>query len=384
MAVETLSLGPKVSVPHGTWIEVRLDRILKNLEQIRKVAGPSVGVMAVVKANAYGHGLVPVSKALEGKADYLGIASLREASILREQGVTLPLLVFGRLHPDEISAALSLKLTLTVSSFEEAEAISEAGTRFGQTVPVHIKVDTGMGRLGLPFLQAEPEIKRIWKLPSLLLEGLYTHFPTAERREDPFGEAQLENFERLIQTLEDEGIHFPLRHAFNSAGALRFKSKRLNLIRPGIALYGVYPDRIFEDVVQLEPALSLKTRIAFLKQLQPGDSVSYGREFIAARPTTIGVLPVGYSHGYPFQLSNLGEVLYRGKRRKIAGRVCMDWTMIDLGADPSVRVGDEVTLLGSEGGESVGAQRLASWAQTIPYEILTRLEPGIPRFYHPL
>lgn len=384
MSVETLGLESKVSTPHSPWIEVRLDRILRNLEQIRKFAGPSVGVMAVVKANAYGHGLVPVSKALEGKADYFGITSLREASILREQGLTTPLLVFGRLNPDEISAAISLKLTLTVSSFEEAKAISGAGTRFGQTVPVHLKVDTGMGRLGISLPRAEHEIRRIWKLPSLLLEGLYTHFPTAERREDPFGEVQLENFERLIQTLEDEGIHFPLRHACNSAGALRFKSKRLNLIRPGIALYGVYPDRIFEDIVLLEPALSLKTRIAFLKRLQPGDSVSYGREFIASQPTTIGVLSVGYSHGYPFQLSNLGEVLYRGRRYKIAGRVCMDWTMIDLGSDTSPRVGDEVTLLGSEGSESVEAQGLASWAQTIPYEILTRLEPGIPRFYRPL
>ncbi len=382
MAIETLSKESQTLAPNGIWAEIYLERILHNLQEIREKAGSGVQVMAVVKANAYGHGMVPVSKALQGKVDFLGIASLKEAFLLRAEGVTTPLLVFGHVFPEEIPVALQKKLILTVSSLEEATTLSEVSQQFQRKASVHVKVDTGMGRLGIPYHRAFAEITAMAGLPGLQLEGIYTHFPTAEKFPDEFTQKQLANFEKLIADLEAKKITFAYRHAANSAGALRIKSSRLNLIRPGLALYGLYPDPSLEPQITLQPALYLKTKIVLLKHLLPGDSVGYGREFIASGPTTIAVLPAGYSHGYPFQLSGKGEVIYRGKRFRIAGRVCMDAMMIDLGLTTQARVGDEVILIGSHGDERIRAEELAALAQTIPYEIVTRLDPGLPRFYH--
>ncbi len=382
MPPETISLveAPPYAL-NGPWIEVRLDCLLKNLSRIREKVGPTVGVMAVVKANAYGHGLAAVAKALEGKVEFLGLHSVREGSVLREQGIQTPLLVFGRALAEEIPVALQMKLGLTLSSFEEAREISEQALRTHETATVHLKVDTGMGRLGIPYARAHSEIERIAKLPALAREGIYTHLATAEKVEDPFAEKQLTDFDKLLADLEAKGISFAYRHAANSAATFRFNSPRLNLVRPGLALYGIYPAPCFETMVRLEPVLSLKSRIVFLKRLAPGDSVSYGREFVAQSPTTIAVIPVGYSHGYPFQLSGVGEILHRGRRFRIAGRVCMDSMMVNLGPEPEARVGDEVTILGTEGKETLRAEELASRAQTISYEVVTRLDPGLPRFY---
>lgn len=382
MALQTLTLETRTARPGGTWIEVSLEKISRNLERIREKTGTFTGVMAVVKANAYGHGLVSVAKELQGKVDFLGIGSLKEASLLREQGIKAPLFLFGRLFEDEVPVALQMNLTLTVSSLEEAKAISTAGSLLSKKVAVHVKVDTGMGRLGIPQAQALSEIEEMTALPSIQLDGIYTHFPTAERFPDSFTERQLSDFEKLIEDLRRKGITFRFRHAANSAGALRFKSHLLNLVRPGIALYGIYPHPSFEAEIDLEPALSLKTRVVFTKRLSPGDSAGYGREFIATRPTTLAILPVGYAHGYPFQLSGKGEVLSRGRRFPIAGRVCMDSTMIDLGDEGDMGVGEEVVLLGSSGEERIRAEELAGLAKTISYEIVTRLEAGIPRIYH--
>ena len=368
---------------NNTWVEVRLGSILRNLARIRSKMRPFTRVMAVVKANAYGHGIVSVSKALEGQVDFLGVGSLKEASLLREQGVTAPLFLFGRLFPDEIFLALQMKLTLTVSSKEEARAISEMASRYfrKKKVPIHIKIDTGMNRLGIPQNQAFSEIQRVASYPALQLEGIYTHFPTAERFPDPFTQGQLDGFEKLIEDLRRIGISFRFRHAANSAGALRFKSHFLNLVRPGIALYGIYPHPSFESEIELEAALSLKSRIVFLKQINSGESVGYGREFIAERQTQISVLPVGYAHGYPFQLSKKAQVLCQGKRFPLAGRVCMDSLTVDLGFFEKVSIGEEVVLLGVSEKETIRAEELASFAGTIPYEIVTRLDPGIPRIY---
>ena len=381
MAIETLTTQTRASSQETVWIEVDLGRIVANLEALRLKVRPYTRVMAVIKANGYGHGLVPVARALQGKVDFLGLGSLKEASILREQGVTTPLFLFGRLLPDQIPLALAMNLTLTASSFEEARDISKAAGRLSKEVTVHVKVDTGMGRLGIPCSRACSEIEKMAGLPGIRLEGIYTHFPAAERYPDSFGEKQLKDFEGLIQDLRRKGITFVYRHAANSAGALRLKSPHLNLIRPGLALYGIYPDRSLESEIKLEPALSLKTRIVFLKPLQAGDSVGYGKEFVASRPTTIAVLPAGYAHGIPIHLSGKGEVLYRGKRFRIAGRVCMDSTMVDLGSNQEVQIGDEVILIGGSDGAEILAEEIAATAQTIPYEIVTRLDPGVPRYY---
>ncbi len=380
MAPETTSTPIRVSSQETLWIEVDLGRILHNLEELRLKIRPFTKIMAVIKANAYGHGLVPVAKALHTKVDFLGLGSLKEASILREQDITTPLFLFGRLLTDQIPLALQMNLILTVSSLEEAKSISKESVRLSKETPVHIKVDTGMGRLGIPLIQALSEIEKMAALPGIRFEGIYTHFPTAERS-DAFGEKQLKDFEGLIQSLRRKKITFAIRHAANSAGALRFKSAHLNLVRPGLFLYGIYPDRSLEGEIKLEPALSLKTRIISLKRVQVGDSVGYGKVFVAKAPTTIAVLPVGYAHGIPFHLSGKGEVLYRGKKYHTAGRICMDSMMIDLGTAPEVQIGDEVVLIGGSNQTQIKAEDLALAAATIPYEIVTRLGAGVPRYY---
>jgi len=381
--VETLSTQTRPSAKNSVWVEVHLDAIQKNLERLREKIRPFTRVMAVIKANAYGHGLVPVAQALQGKVDFLGIGSLKEASILREQGITTPLFLFGRLFRDEIPIALQMDLTLTVSSFEEARDISEYSAQplKKEKARLHIKVDTGMGRLGMPLGEALSEIEKIAALPGLQLDGIYTHFPTAERFPDPFTQKQLSDFEQLVEDLRRKGISFAFRHAANSAAALRFRSTSLNLVRPGIALYGIYPHSSLEGEIDLEAGLSLKTRVAFMKRIQAGESVGYEREYVAASNTSIAVLPVGYAHGYPFRLSGKGEALIGGRRFRLAGRVCMDSLMVDLGPSSEVRLGQEVVLLGNSGEERISATQLASLAGTISYEIITRLDPALPRVY---
>ncbi len=364
---------------HGTWIEIRLDRLSQNLKAIQGIHSPA-HTMAVVKANAYGHGLLDIARSLEGQVTYLGVSSIQEILELKERGVETPVFLFGRLFGQELAAAVKSGATLSISSYEEALEISEASRELKKRTTVHIKVDTGMGRLGIPLIEAPKQIERISRISGLLLEGIYTHFPTAER-EDGFAAGQVVTFEGLLQQLEGKGIRFKFRHAANSAGNLKVKSPFLNLIRPGLTLYGIYPDESLRAAASLSPVMSLKSRIILLKDLRAGQSVGYGREYVAKKATTIATLPIGYSHGYPVHLSNRAFVLFRGKRYPLAGRVSMDYISVDLGSNSDAQAGDEVTLLGEDGKESIRAEELAKWAHTIPYEIVTRLSARLPRFF---
>ncbi len=364
---------------HGTWIEIRLDRLLKNLKTLKDQAGPGTGVLAVIKANAYGHGLSEIAKTLSPEVQFLGVSSLFEAMELREHGIQIPIFLFGRLLEAEIPAALTEGFVVSLSSLEEAEEIAAMSQSLGKTTPVHIKVDTGMGRLGLTAREAVMKIETMASLPGISLDGIYTHFPTAER-EDGFAESQLREFSRILQELGNKGIHFRFRHASNSAASLRLKTPLVNLIRPGLMLYGIYPDPALRKIAAVHPILSLKSKIILTKRLKIGESAGYGRDFITSEPTTIAVLPIGYSHGYPFRASRQASVLYRGKRYPLAGRVSMDYLAVDFGDAPAC-AGDEVTLLGEDGPEKISAEDIADWAGTIPYEVVTRLISRIPRFY---
>lgn len=365
---------------HGTWIELRLDRLSQNLKVLQGVHSPT-HTMAVIKANAYGHGLLEIARALEGQVTYLGVSSIQEILELKERGIETPLFLFGRLFGQELAAAVKSGATLSISSYEEALEISEASRELKKRATVHIKIDTGMGRMGIPLLEASKQIEKISRIGGLLMEGIYTHFPAAER-EDGFAAAQIVSFEGLLQHLHDKGIQFKFRHAANSAANLKIKSPFLNLIRPGLTLYGIYPDESLRAAASFSPVLSLKSRIILLKDLRAGQSVGYGREYVAKKATTIATLPIGYSHGYPVHLSNRSFVLYRGKRYPLAGRVSMDYISVDLGNSSGAQVGDEITLLGENGKESIRAEELAKWANTIPYEIVTRLASRLPRFCH--
>jgi alanine racemase len=368
------ALVESVRASHGTWIEIRLDRFRENFRQIKAAAG-SAEVMAVIKANAYGHGLVEMARAVKGEAAYLGVSSLHEAHELKEHSIETPVFLFGRLFGQEITAAIKSGITLSISSLDEAQEISQIAFSLGKSTPVHLKIDTGMGRLGIPVRHALPIIEKISILPDLKIEGVYTHFPTADQ-EDGAMESQADQFTVLVRELEMRGFSFKWRHAANSAAILRLKKTVFNLVRPGLILYGIYPPTL----AAFQPVLSLKSRIMLLKRLVPGDTVGYGRDFKVTESCTIATLPIGYSHGYPFHLSNKSFVLYHGKRFPVAGRVSMDFLCVNLGNQPA-RVGDEVTLLGEDGQDAITAPEMASWAGTIPYEIVTRLAARLPRLY---
>ncbi len=370
---------PVTQSQHNSWIEIRRDRLAANLKTLKSFTNPGTDVMAIVKANAYGHGLLEIAAALAAQVSYFGVSSLREALELKEHRIETPVLIFGRLFNQELPAALMDGISLSASSFEEAKEISDLSVSLGRKTPLHVKVDTGMGRLGFSLRNAAPEIEKIAALDGLQLEGLYTHFPTAEQ-EDGFKEKQLTLFSMLLEELLQKGISFKYRHAANSAGILKTKNPALNLIRPGLMLYGIYPDTSLQTLAEISPILSLKSRVIMVKRLSAGETAGYGRTFVASQPATIGVLPIGYSHGYPFSASRGAEVLFRGKRYPLAGRVSMDYLTVNFG-DDTVRAGDEVTLIGEDHGSSIRAEEMAAWAGTIPYEIVTRLLPSLPRLY---
>lgn len=361
---------------HSSWIELRADRLLQNLETLRKHSGQT-DVLAVIKANAYGHGLREIADALAGNVTYFGVATLREALELKEHHPQTPVFLFGHLFPHEIPAALLGGITLSVSSVEKAKEISDLSQDLGRKTSVHVKIDTGMGRMGIPVREAAVCIEEMTRLKGLMLDGIYTHFPTAEK-DDAFRENQVREFGLLLQTLEQKGIIFRFRHATNSAATLTLKTPLFNMIRPGLTLYGIYPDLELKTQAYFEPVLSFKSRIVLVKKVRAGESVGYGREFVAKTDTTVAILPLGYSHGYPYAAWKKASVLCRGKRCSLAGKVSMDYIAVDLG-NIEAKEGDTVTLIGEDQNERITAEDIAGWAHTIPYEIVTRLSSHIPR-----
>lgn len=363
-------------IQHSSWIELRTDHLLENLQTLRQQSKQQ-DVLAVIKANAYGHGLREIAQTLSGKVTYFGVATLREALELKEHHPQTPVFLFGHLFFHEIPAALLGGITLSVSSLEKAREISRISEGLNRKTSVHIKIDTGMGRMGIPVHEAAPVIEQMTKLKGLLLDGIYTHFPSAEK-DDSFREGQVREFGLLLQSLEAKGILFRFRHFSNSAASLTLKSPMVNMIRPGLTLYGIYPDETLKNFAHLKPVLSLRSRVLFAKKVRAGESVGYGRKFIAKSPTTIAIIPFGYSHGYPYAAWKKACVLYQGKRYPLAGKVSMDYLAVDLG-NTDAKEGDVITLIGKDGNERITAEEIATWARTIPYEIVTRLSPHIPR-----
>lgn len=367
-------------IQHSSWVELRSDALLNNLRTLRQHSGQT-DVLAVIKANAYGHGLKEIAGVLAGQVTYFGVATLREALELKEHHPQTPVFLFGHLFSHEIPAALLGGITLSVSSLEKAREISDVSEDLGRKTSVHIKIDTGMGRMGVPVREAAGCIEEMTKLKGLMLDGIYMHFAAAEK-DDAFRDTQVRKFGILLQTLEEKNLVFRFRHATNSAATLTLKSPFFNMIRPGLTLYGIYPDPGVKDAASFEPVLSLKTRVLIVKKVRAGESVGYGREFMARRDTTVAVLPFGYSQGYPYTAWKKASVLFRGKRLALAGKVSMDYMAIDLdGAE--AREGDVVTLIGEDQGERITAEDIAGWAGTIPYEIVTRLNTHLPRIVIP-
>jgi len=365
-----------------TWLELDSQALRHNLSSIRHLTRPNASILAVVKANAYGHGLREVARVINRDVDYLGVSTIDEALVLRELEIETPILLFGIHEGEALEVAVASDVSLVVSSLEEARALSRIAKRLKKEAVIHVKVDTGMGRLGLPASSAPAHIEEIAALDGLQLEGVLTHFPLGSTEGENFTQNQLKLFNRIMGEIGRRGIHFAYQHAANSVGIANYREAHFNLVRPGLALYGICPATSIAAKLDLRPVLSWRAKIILVKDLMPGESTGYNRKFIAKRRTTIGIVPVGYSHGYPFSLSGKSHVLYQGHDYPVVGQISMDYLAVDFGSSFDGCRGDIVTLLGCEGEHQICSESLAELAGTIPYEIVTQLSPLLPRTVH--
>ena len=376
-------MPPHVVAAEGgraTRAEIDLDAVANNVRFFIAQAGPRAGVMAVVKANAYGHGVTMVAReALNAGARWLAVATVDEGRQLRAAGIAAPILVLAPSAAEEAPAAVRAGLTLAVADLDGAAAVAAAAA--GGPAAVHVEIDTGLSRFGVHHTVAVETVARIAALPGLRLDGLYTHFATADEADRSFHDRQQARFAAILAELASRGIAPPHVHQDNSAGSIVGPGAHATLIRPGIALYGLSPSDEVPAPAALRPVLCLRTRVARVLDLAPGESVSYGRTFVAERPLRAALVPLGYADGYRRALSGRGQMLLGGRRAAVLGRVCMDQTVIGVPDGVAVAVGDEVVALGAQGGDAIGADELAALAGTIAYEIGTGIGARVPRHY---
>ena len=368
-----------------TRAEIDLSAIAENVTFACRLASPQAQVMAVVKADAYGHGAVHVAKtAIDAGATWLGVATPEEAVPLRAAGIVSPILVLGPIAPEQAELVAAQDLDQCVSDPDQAESLDRAGRIRKHVVRLHLKVDTGMGRVGVRPREVRHTVDKIYALSCVRLVGLMTHFAEAEAEEPAFAREQLIRFSEASQDIAAAGLGRLIRHAANSAGLLFLPEARLDLVRPGIMLYGYHPrGRLGGTDPPLRPGLRFRTAISQIRDVVRGESVSYGRTFVASQDIRVATLPVGYADGFDRLLSNRGSVLVRGKRAPIVGRICMDMTMIDVSRIPDVRAGDEAVMIGRQGSDEISANEVAEMLGTISYEVLCRIGPRVPRVYLP-
>ena len=359
-----------------TVVEIDLGALRHNFSLIKQKAPQGCGILAVVKADAYGHGFQYVCEELEKLGvDAFAVAFLAEGVQLRMSGVNRPVLILGGIYPGEEKRCIGLNISTTIFSLDQAEALDQAtlNIKCYRKAKVHLEVDTGMGRLGVPNDQAPAFLAQLKKLKNQELEGIFSHFASADELDQEgraFTQLQAERLSQVVTEARQLGFTPRYVHVANSAGILALDLPFCNLIRPGIILYGGLPSGDFAGKVESKPVMRLKSRVAMLKWVEPGTSISYGRRYIASKRSLIASVPVGYADGYPRSLTNKGEALIRGKRARVAGTVCMDWIMLDVTGIEGITVGDEVTLLGPDpAGDAITAEEMAEKAGTIPYEI---------------
>jgi alanine racemase len=373
-------LATALEVLRPTVVEVNLARLTVNFRAIQAAVAPAT-VMPIVKANAYGHGLVAVARHLVTLgATSLGVAFLEEAVALREAGVAVPILVMGGIFGDQVPVFLRHGLTLTASSVDKLRYIDETAAALGVTAKVHLKIDTGMERIGIHYYNAHTLLERAAECRSCVVEGIYSHFANADAADLSSSRLQLARFLEVLTWYDRHGVKPPIRHMANSGAVLQLPESHLDLVRPGILLYGVYPSAEAARTIEVRPALAWKSRVVYFKVVQPGHPVSYGSTWQSDHPVRIVTVPVGYGDGYFRALSNAAHVIIRGQRYPVVGRVCMDQIMVNLEWGSAYN-GDEVILIGAEGDEAVTCEDLAEWAGTIPYEILTNINTRVPRVY---
>lgn len=366
-----------------TWLEVDLSAIGQNTQLIKRLVGPDVQVLVSLKADAYGHGAQRVARTvLHNGATWLGVATVSEGEPLRAVGITAPILIFGYTAPWQAREAVRLDLRATVYSLESARALSRAARDLGREARVHVKIDSGMARLGLRAEDVPGVItffEALRELPGLMVEGIFTHFATADSADQTYARRQLERFQQVLAALGERGLRPPLTHAANSAATLALPEARFDMVRPGAAIYGLQPSDEVRLPEGFRPALAFKTQVAQVKDLPPGEGIGYGATYVTQRPTRIAVLPVGYADGFRRAPATWGEVLVRGQRAPLVGRVSMDQCVIDVTAIPGVRQGDEVVLIGRQGDETLTAEDVARRLGTISYEVVAELLARVPR-----
>mgnify|MGYP000179529403 CR=1 FL=1 len=367
------------------WAEINLDNIAHNVKEIKRIIGNRTEIMGVVKADAYGHGVMEVTRTLlENGVSRLAVSMLDEAIQLRKHGIDVPILVLSYTDPIRAQEILEYNVTQTVFSHDLAIALSEASQKLGKNVKIHVKVDTGMTRVGfMPGYSAVKNIMQIGRLPGIIIEGIFTHFASADEKDKAYTYMQFERFISICNELNRIGLNIPIRHASNSAAIIDCPEMNLDLVRPGIMLYGIYPsDEVNRDKIHLKPAMTLKANVILVNEVEPGTCVSYGRTFVTKRKSRIATIPVGYADGYTRLLSNRGEVLIRGEKVPVVGRICMDQCMVDVtDMKNPPEVGDEVVLIGTQGENSITAEEVAAKIGTISYEVVTLVGKRIPRFY---
>ena len=361
------------------WAEVNLQALRHNYREIKKQLAAEVKLCAVVKANAYGHGAVPAARiAVEEGAEYLAVATLSEGIELRQAGFTTPILVLGLVMPEDAKDVVDYDLTQVVCEWALAEALSHEAQRQQKEARIHLKVDTGMGRIGVRPEEIGELAAKIAKLPGLVIEGMFSHFATADSKDKTYTKAQLAAFKEAVAAVEGHGIKLSIKHIAESAAILEIPEAHFDMVRAGVIQYGLWPSAEVTHPLDLQPVMSLKARVTWVKDLHPGESVGYGRTFIADKECRIATLPLGYADGYIRAYGKEGFVEIHGKKAPVAGRVCMDQVMVDVTDIPDVQIGDEVTLFGSD---SLTIDEMARWGNTINYEVPCLLGARLPRVY---
>lgn len=365
--------------------EINLDAILHNMESMHHHIAEHTKIMAVIKADGYGHGAVEIAQAID-HLEYLSsyaVATVEEGLILRSHGITKPILILGYAFPDQYEEMIRAEIRPTVFTREMAEALSIAAQKADMQCRIHFAVDTGMGRIGYQVTEeAADEMAQLASLPHIIVEGIFTHFARADEQDKSYTHEQIAQYQKMICMLKTRGIEIPIHHCSNSAGIVQIPEANMDLVRAGITLYGLWPsEEIDKNSIDLKPALSLITHVAYVKELPAGRPISYGGTYVTKEPRIIATIPVGYADGYARGLSNKGEVLIHGRRAPICGRVCMDQFMVDVTDIPNVKNGDEVVLIGTYGNECITMEEVGERSGRFNYEFVCDLGKRIPRVY---
>ncbi len=366
-----------------TYAEIDLSAIHYNLKQIQKKVGRRPLIMAVVKANAYGHGMVQVAKSIlkDGVASYLGVAIAEEGIALRQNGIKAPVLVLTAAPEPQLDLFIKHRLQATICSISVAQKLDRLAAASGRKGLVHVKVDTGMGRIGITPEDTLAFMRQLKTLKHLTVAGIFTHFATADSMDLSFARQQLSRFRSVLAELHSAGIDVPVKHCANSGAILQLPDSYFDLVRPGIMIYGYYPSRTISTSMPLKPAMSIRSRIEFMKTVEKGTSISYGRRYFTRSRTKIGSVAIGYGDGFSRRLTNKANVLVNGKKYPVVGTICMDQVMIDIGLRSSCKVGDRVTLMGRDGAREISCWQISEELGTIPYEVCCSVSDRVPRNY---